>query len=323
MYDLIGDIHGYATELKALLTKMDYREIDGVWQHPERTVIFLGDFVDRGPEQVETVQIAKAMVEKSNALAVMGNHEFNAVCWDTEDPNNELNAVAWDTTNYENRKEYLRPHTDKNYRQHREFLDQVVENSKLHKDFVAWFKTLPIFLDLPELRVVHACWSPKHLEQVSNYTNKDNRLLSNSWEKASREGSEAYNTIETLLKGLEITLPKPHFFLDKDWNPRYEIRTRWWQTENLTYHALAMVPGSEIDKIPHDPVAAHILPGYDEKKPVFVGHYWRTGEPAPLTEYIACLDYSVAGENGGKLCAYRFNGESRLRSQGFTWVDGR
>jgi len=86
MYDIIGDIHGYATELKALLTKMDYQEIDGVWQHHERRVIFLGDFVDRGPEQVETVQIAKAMVEKSNALAVMGNHEFNAVCWDTEDP---------------------------------------------------------------------------------------------------------------------------------------------------------------------------------------------------------------------------------------------
>jgi len=63
MYDLIGDIHGYAAELKALLVKMDYREKDGVWQHPERKVIFLGDFVDRGPEQVETVDIARSMVE--------------------------------------------------------------------------------------------------------------------------------------------------------------------------------------------------------------------------------------------------------------------
>jgi hypothetical protein len=52
MYDLIGDIHGHATELKALLAKMDYQEGDGVWQHPERKVIFLGDFVDGGPEQV-------------------------------------------------------------------------------------------------------------------------------------------------------------------------------------------------------------------------------------------------------------------------------
>lgn len=68
MYDLIGDIHGYATELKALLTKMSYEEIDGVWQHLERKVIFLGDFVDRGPEQVETVEIARKMVEKAKLL---------------------------------------------------------------------------------------------------------------------------------------------------------------------------------------------------------------------------------------------------------------
>ena len=43
MYDLIGDIHGHANELKALLAKMDYREEDCVWQHPERKVVVLGD----------------------------------------------------------------------------------------------------------------------------------------------------------------------------------------------------------------------------------------------------------------------------------------
>lgn len=41
MYDLIGDIHGYADELKALFAKMDYREINGAWQHPERKVLCL------------------------------------------------------------------------------------------------------------------------------------------------------------------------------------------------------------------------------------------------------------------------------------------
>src|SRR5690554_7967208 len=110
MYDLIGDIHGHATELKALLTKMDYREKDGVWQNPERTVIFLGDFVDRGPEQVETVTIAQNMVEKGLALAVMGNHEFNAVAWATEDPQNP--------------GEHRRPQIEKNMKQHRDFTEQ-------------------------------------------------------------------------------------------------------------------------------------------------------------------------------------------------------
>ena len=307
MYDLIGDIHGYATELKALLTKMDYQEVDGVWQHPERTVIFLGDFVDRGPEQVESVQIARNMVESDNALAVMGNHEFNAVAWATPDP--------------KHRGEYLRPHTDKNQDQHKAFLDQVGERSDLHKSMIEWFKTLPVYLDLPELRVVHACWHPKYLKTVGSLTDCKNRLLPEAWEASSRKGSEAYDTIETLLKGLEITLPPGHYFLDKEKNERTNVRAQWWRTESLTYRDLAMVPGSEIDKIPHDPVAAHVLPGYDGKKPVFVGHYWRTGEPAPLTEHIACLDYSVAGENGGKLCAYRFDGCQKLDPGKFIWVD--
>ncbi len=83
MYDLIGDIHGYASALKCLLRKLGYQEREGTWQHVERKVIFLGDFVDRGPEQVETVQIARRMVEAGHALAVMGNHEFNAVAWAT------------------------------------------------------------------------------------------------------------------------------------------------------------------------------------------------------------------------------------------------
>ncbi len=48
MYDIIGDIHGYASALKALLHKMNYTEVNGVWEHPGRKVIFVGDYIDRG-----------------------------------------------------------------------------------------------------------------------------------------------------------------------------------------------------------------------------------------------------------------------------------
>ncbi len=307
MYDLIGDIHGHSTELKALLAKMGYQEIDGIWQHPERKVIFLGDFVDRGPGQVETVTIARTMVESGNALAVIGNHEFNAVAWATKDSQNP--------------KEYLRPHTDKNLVQHREFLEQIGEGSELHRSMIEWFKTLPVYLDLPEFRVVHACWHPEHLAAIANYTDSENRLLPEAWEQATRKGSEAYEAIETLLKGLEISLPRDHHFFDKYDHKRTNIRTKWWQQGELTYRDLAMVPGDAIDQIPHLPVASHILPGYDGEKPVFVGHYWMNGEPAPLNDHIACLDYSVAGDNGGKLCAYRFGAESKLRKENFEWVE--
>lgn len=307
MYDLIGDIHGHASELKDLLIKMDYRQENGTWVHPEgRKVIFLGDFVDRGPEQIETVNIARNMVENGKALAVMGNHEFNAVAWATEDPKNP--------------GDYLRPHIEKNLHQHHAFLDQVGEGSDLHQTMIEWFKTLPVYLELPDLRVVHACWHPEHLATIDRYTDSENCLLPEAWEQASREGTEAYEAIETLLKGLEIPLPRDHHFLDKYNHKRTNIRTKWWQQGEVTYRDLAMVPGDAIDQIPHEPVASHILPGYDGKKPLFVGHYWMKGEPEPLNEHIACLDYSVAGDAGGKLCAYRFTGETTLRKQNFEWV---
>jgi hypothetical protein len=50
MYDLIGDIHGYADELVQLLDALGYRQSRGVYGYPERKVIFVGDFVDRGPK---------------------------------------------------------------------------------------------------------------------------------------------------------------------------------------------------------------------------------------------------------------------------------
>jgi len=272
-------------------------------------VIFLGDFVDRGPEQLETVDIARKMVESGNALAVMGNHEFNAVAWATEDP--------------EKSGRHLRAHSDKNLKQHREFLDQVGEGSQIHQSMVEWFRTLPVFLDLPDLRVVHACWHPEYLKNIGKYTDSQNRLLAMAWKASSEEGSEAFNIVETLLKGLEIPLPNGKHFHDKDGNKRTDIRSQWWRSgaEDLTYRNLAMVPAEDIENIPHEPVEAHVLPGYDEEKPVFVGHYWMTGEPAPLSDHIACLDYSIAGKHGGKLCAYRFDGEKRLHAEKFVWVE--
>lgn len=53
-------------------------------------------------------------------------------------------------------------------------------------------------------------------------------------------------------------------------------------------------------------------------RPTFIGHYWLEGIPAPLSEKVACVDYSVA-ENG-KLAAYRWNGEQIIRSDAFVWV---
>jgi hypothetical protein len=58
-------------------------------------------------------------------------------------------------------------------------------------------------------------------------------------------------------------------------------------------------------------------------KPVFIGHYWLSAHrPEVLAEHVACLDFSVA--KGGFLCAYRWQGEQKLRNDHFAWLgDGR
>ncbi|NLZ79347.1 MAG: hypothetical protein GX908_07525 [Gammaproteobacteria bacterium] len=50
--------------------------------------MFLGDFIDRGPKQAQTIKIVQDMIENGHAQAVMGNHEFNAIAWATEDSQN-------------------------------------------------------------------------------------------------------------------------------------------------------------------------------------------------------------------------------------------
>jgi hypothetical protein len=321
MFDLIGDIHGHAKPLESLLGQLGYtdREGSGIWRHTERKVIFLGDFIDRGPAQLETVQIARAMVENGTALAVMGNHEFNGILWATLAPGGAGH--------------YLREHSETNRNQHAAFLEAVGalepdSISERQRDIVEWFKTLPIYLDLAGLRVIHACWHRPSLEALAPHLDNRQCVRKDSWPEMAARGSLAYEAAEILLKGLEIELPGDTEFLDKDNNPRRHIRTRWWEATRLTYRDLAIVPADVMERIPHTPIPEDILPGYDGEKPLFVGHYWLDGDPAPLAPHIACLDYSIARQDlsdsrsSGKLCAYRWDGETNLTAGNFVCVPG-
>ncbi|MBN8612352.1 MAG: AAA family ATPase [Deltaproteobacteria bacterium] len=74
-FDIIGDVHGCLDELTQLLARLGYAPSDGVWSHPSRTALFLGDLVDRGPASIGSLKLAQAMVERGHALMVPGNHE--------------------------------------------------------------------------------------------------------------------------------------------------------------------------------------------------------------------------------------------------------
>ncbi|WP_328505928.1 polynucleotide kinase-phosphatase [Streptomyces sp. NBC_00391] len=71
-FDIVGDIHGCASELESLLGKLGY--VDGA--HPEgRTAVFVGDLVDRGPDSPGVLRRVMSMVGSGSALCVPGNHE--------------------------------------------------------------------------------------------------------------------------------------------------------------------------------------------------------------------------------------------------------
>ena len=76
-FDIIGDVHGCATELEELLALLGYvRDDTGTWRHATgRKVVFVGDLVDRGPRVPDVLRIAMAMEEAGTALAVPGNHD--------------------------------------------------------------------------------------------------------------------------------------------------------------------------------------------------------------------------------------------------------
>jgi len=102
-YDLIGDIHGEAPTLKALLEKLGYQLTTDGYDHPEnRTVIFVGDLVDRGHWQKEVISTVRVMTEAGNAICIMGNQVFNAIAYGTVGPNGRT----------------LREHSAKNVKQH-------------------------------------------------------------------------------------------------------------------------------------------------------------------------------------------------------------
>lgn len=75
MYDIIGDLHGCSDELQALLLALGYSAESGVYRHPTRTAIFLGDYVDRGPDSAGVLWLVRRMCAAGAALGVLGNHD--------------------------------------------------------------------------------------------------------------------------------------------------------------------------------------------------------------------------------------------------------
>lgn len=296
--DFIGDIHGYLVKLKMLLYKMGYDDSRGYFSHPERKAVFVGDYIDRGPDNPGVVNLVKAMVDNGSAIALMGNHEYNAILF------NMLGSAG-----------YLRPHSIKNIKQHHTTLLQYQGKQCEYDNMINWFKTLPLFLDTPSIRACHACWDEPSISFLKKRTG-NGVLTDEQFIKSAVEDSKWYNAVEAVCKGLEVKLPEGDSFLDKDGNERTEIRVKWWENpKGKTYKQMSVISDIKMKKKLFDKPMKHYK---KSDVPVFFGHYWLNGSPELIKPNVCCLDYSVA--KNGYLVAYQFDGEDRLIPSKLTYV---
>lgn len=289
MYDIIGDIHGQAEALKNLLDKLGYNKMQGYYQHPNRKAIFLGDFINKGNGTKEVLYIVKSMVDHGAAYAVVGNHE--------------LYLIGYFTKNRQG--DYIRPHTTENEEQHRATFEAFKNHESQLYEYMAWFKTLPIYMNLGGCRIVHAYWHQKSISYLQqNYPENclSDRLLNN----LIPDVSEEWNAVRELLIGVKLKLPASV--------GGEAFKTKWWRLNGSNcYFDLAIRPDESKGSvsIPIDiDIAEYTYP--KNEKPLFFGHYNLPEEPFLIGRNYCCLDFGLPDRE--VIPAYRWNGEQQLIS---------
>lgn len=308
-FDIIGDVHGCALTLERLLDTLGYKRQGGVWRHPRRQALFLGDIVDRGPRIREALHIVHDMVEAGQAFCIMGNHEYNALAWVT--------PALPDTG-----KTYVREHTPRHARLIDETLTQFAHHPGDWHDFLQWFYELPLFVDAGRFRLVHACWDPGLIAPLRR--EYPNGCIDEHFIQASAvSGSFAATVCNRLLRGTDMRLPDGLTLTGGDGLTRAFFRTKFWEEDPQTYGDIVFQPDALPEDVARQPLShseKNALLRYAEDEPLlFVGHYWRSGRPAPIRDNLACLDYSAVLY--GKLAAYRLDDETRIDPHKFVWVD--
>lgn len=285
-YTIIPDVHADVRRLKKSL------QLSGT----QDRIAFLGDFIDAGPavddpDDAAALESVRRACDDGSAMAVMGNHELNAILFHRCDSAGQP----------------LRARDAKNLKQHRSFCNRFGIGTEAALDWTDWFLTLPLWRDLGGLRLVHACWNPSAIATISE-RRPDGRLKETDLEEVAGKQTPFAQAVNLLLSGPEIPLPRGVNFTDAGGHVRSDVRIAWWRADAPTWRAASLsvpnpaeLPNSEIG-------TTQTVTFYGpENPPVLVGHYKMKGDPRIETTQAACLDYPA------RPCVYRWSGETSLR----------
>jgi hypothetical protein len=283
--DIVGDVHGEIDALRLLLKRLDYRD-DG--SHTEgRRLVFVGDLVDRGPDSPAVLDWVRQLVANERAQCVLGNHELNILLGRRKPDNiwffhHELSA---------GHAAAARP--------------QIWIDPSPRDSILTFLAGLPLALERPDVRVVHACWDDAMIALARQASDTQGlyreyqarieeqiqlRCLSGSSATLARQND---NPVKLLTSGLEARADEPFEAMGQ---VRHERRVAWWRDYNAPL--------------------------------CLFGHYWRillrhevdgdrlfTGIPLDATlghGAAMCIDYSV-GKRFMERAALDFAGEFQTR----------
>ena len=145
--DIVGDVHGEIEALEDLLKHLGWG--DGTTPHPDgRTLVFVGDLVDRGPDSPAVVRRVQALVEAGLAQCVLGNHELAMVLDEAKPDNNWLRGVPQD------------------FESGAMVPQRYPADAEAADSLNAFVRTLPLALYRDDLRVAHAAWVDRQIEKL-------------------------------------------------------------------------------------------------------------------------------------------------------------
>jgi len=264
--DIVGDIHGEIDALKDLLLHLGYG-LDGSTPG-SRKLVFVGDFCDRGPNSPEVIRLVETLIKSGNAFAILGNHEINLLTCDAKD------GSGW--------------FFDSRYASDVPFYAPFNRAEDSEKDnLVQFLNTLPIVFERSDIRIVHASWEQKSIDQIRNLDTGHIKQYYDEWDQWVRD--EARRT--GLLERYATELEKWKVEIESEQNPppflhavaEYEALQQQYNPFKVLTSGIeartrqAFFSGNRwrfSDRLPW-------WNNYDHRIPVVIGHYWRLFNPRP------------------------------------------
>ena len=149
--DVIGDVHGEIGPLRELLRQLGY---DSEGNHPAgRRLVLVGDLGDRGPDSPAVGELVIALVGQGLAQCVLGNHELNLLRAEDKAGN------AW----------FMNPERTEQ-RPGGEFAHSRVATTDFKARYLTFLESLPLVLERPDLRIVHAAWVRGQIDALRGAT---------------------------------------------------------------------------------------------------------------------------------------------------------